>query len=116
MHGDDSLTNRLLSALTPEERSRGVAYGLREPLPAGTLAPIPRAQVVIDRQAYLFFVDREPLANWGHPCRFVFIEVDGGQIRSIDSRLPPFNSENRGRWRVVYRAPGLPDAALAIPE
>jgi hypothetical protein len=64
----------------------------------------------------LAFVDREPLANWGHPCRFVLIDGDTGEITTLEARFPPFGSILVGKWEVVSRAPSVPISAIAIAK
>lgn len=44
-----------------------------------------------ERVATMFFVDRVPAANWGHPCTYVFVR-DDGQVVVIDHDFPPSRS------------------------
>jgi len=106
----------LLDTLDHRERSSGVAYLTASAIPAGTRLPIPRADVSAPWDAALAFIDREPMANWAHSCRYVLIGRETGEVRSIDARLPPFTSDNRLGWRVVHKAGCVPDAVLALPR
>ncbi|MCF0206909.1 MAG: hypothetical protein HUK15_05725, partial [Bacteroidales bacterium] len=40
---------------------------------------------------WMFFIDQMPLANWAHPCKYVFINICSGKCNVIDSNLPPIN-------------------------
>ncbi len=40
---------------------------------------------------WMFFVDEMPLANWGHPCKYVFVKISSGKCDIIESQSPPFN-------------------------
>lgn len=40
---------------------------------------------------WMFFVDEMPLANWGHPCKYVFVNISSGKCDIIESKSPPFN-------------------------
>jgi hypothetical protein len=45
------------------------------------------------RQAWLFFVDDQPDANWGHHCRYVFVDAETGKYHVINSLNPPDSLE-----------------------
>jgi hypothetical protein len=40
-------------------------------------------------QAWLFFVDDQPDANWGHQCRYVFVDLKTGKYQVNNSLNPP---------------------------
>ena len=44
-----------------------------------------------DAESWLFFVDEVPPANWGHPCRLVFITTDSYEITEHECQFPPAN-------------------------
>jgi hypothetical protein len=102
--------------LTLAEKADGVAYAIEAPVAAGTQLQFPGAVIDVRSEAYVAFVDRQPTANWGHPARYLVISRDSSEVRSIEARLPPFAQTQWGRWRVVYRAPSVPDAAVAFPR
>ena len=68
------------------------------------------------REAVLAFVDREPLANWGHSSRYLLMRRGADEEMSVEARLPPFGSDVQLSWRVVYKAPGMPDTALGAAK
>ncbi|MCX6582939.1 MAG: hypothetical protein NT166_22410 [Candidatus Aminicenantes bacterium] len=45
------------------------------------------------RQAWLFFVDDQPDANWGHHCRYVFVDAETGKYHVSNSLNPPDSLE-----------------------
>jgi hypothetical protein len=102
--------------LTPAERASSVAYAVEAPVQAGTRLQFPGTMIDVPAESYVAFIDRDPTANWGHPARYVVISLESGEVRSIDARLPPFQQTERGRWRVIYQAPSVPDAAVAVPR
>jgi hypothetical protein len=107
----------LQELLTEGERSGGVVYATEEPVAAGTHLAFPGdLHLDVVEAAYLAFIDAMPSANWGHPARFVLIGREGGASRSVEARFPPFGQPGDLRWRLVYRAPSVPDAAVAFPQ
>ena len=104
--------------LTADERAGAVAYAaLREvPFASGTELQFPGAKIQVKSDSWLAFIDRAPMSNWGHPARYLLLDRESGESRSFETRLPPFNSEGGLRWRVIYKAPSLPNAAVAEPQ
>jgi hypothetical protein len=104
--------------LTSAERDGSVAYGARTELPldAGTQLQFPGTVIQVKTKSWLAFVDREPMANWGHPARYLLVSTETGEILSVEARLPPFQSGGELRWHVIYKAPSVPDAAVASSQ
>jgi hypothetical protein len=102
--------------LTPAERANGVAYAVETRVTAGTQLRFPGVVIDVPAEAYLAFIDRQPTANWGHSARYVLISSETSTVSSVEARLPPFGQEETLHWRVVYRAPLVPDAAVAVPQ
>jgi hypothetical protein len=113
---DGKVLALILSLLTPDERAHGVVYALAEPVADGTTFPAGPVPVVAATRVYVAFVDREPLANWGHPARYLLVDAKTAAVTSIEARFPPFGANKGAGWRVVYRAAGVPDVVLAAPE
>lgn len=61
--------------------------------------------VFVPFQSYLVLVDDYALANWEHPCRWIFVSPDGG-IHTERMNVPP---DSYGRMRVHYTT--LPDVS-----
>jgi hypothetical protein len=102
--------------LTAGERANGVAYAVETPVAAGTQLQFPGTAIDVPAEAYVAFIDREPTANWGHSARYVLVSRESGEVSSVEARLPPFRQGGDFRWRVIYRAPSIPDAAVAVPQ
>ena len=102
--------------LTAAEKANSVAYAVETPVAAGTQLQFPGTVIDVPAEAYVAFIDRQPMANWGHPARYLVVSRDSGEVRSIEARLPPFQQTVGGRWRVIYQAPSVPDAAVAVPR
>ena len=116
MVGRDELVARLVEELDDAERAGGVAYVREEPVAAGGVLDVPKLDATAPFDALLGFVDREPTANWSHSCRYLLVDLETGrEVVSIEARLPPFTPADANRhWRVAYRAPSVPDAAVAV--
>jgi hypothetical protein len=102
--------------LTAVERANGVAYAVETPVAAGTHLQFPGTAIDVPAEAYLAFIDCDPTANWGHAARYVLVSRENGEVVSVETRLPPFQKGGSLHWRVVYRAPSVPDAAVAFPQ
>jgi hypothetical protein len=59
------------------------------------------------------FVDLEPGVNWGHRARYLLIDRDSQDVRALDAQFPPFLRGMPPGLRVAYRAPAVPDWAIA---
>ena len=48
---------------------------------------------VVTRQSpdeeWFFFIDDMPMANWEHPCRYVFVDKETGEYTTLDANSPP---------------------------
>lgn len=106
----------LENQLTREERGGGVAYLAATPIKARTVLNFPQTRIEAPWDAAIAFVDRQPLANWGHPARYILINRETGDVVSVEARLPPFRRDDPLHWSVVYQARSVPDTALAVPK
>jgi hypothetical protein len=116
MASDDQVREVLLSQLTPAERDFAVAYWFRQAIPVGSQLSFPQVNFEAPWDAALIFIDQQPLANWGHPCRYVLVNPSTRETLSFAARFPPFQPESRNLWRVLYRASAIPDSAIAVPD
>lgn len=112
----DEFISILISQLTEPERQGSVAYAAERPLLAGSSVQFPGTRVEASSDSYVAFIDREPTANWGHTARYLVVSQESRESHSLDTRLPPFRSTEDMRWRVVYKGPSVPDAAVALPH
>lgn len=58
--------------------------------------------------ALIGFVDLEPRANWGHRCRYVFVNPGNGALREQEARFPPFRNEPPPSLRLVWKGEEAP--------
>lgn len=112
------LVSALPTHISLEERSRGVAYAavIEKPLAAGTRLRFPGIEIEVKADSWLIFVDRVPMANWGHPARYLLLSRETRQTWSFETRLPPFQPYAGLRWRAVYKAPSVPENAVALSQ
>jgi hypothetical protein len=112
---DDDLISILLAQLTPDEIDHGVVYVAMTPIAAEPRLELPRMAIAVPWEALLAFIDRDPMANWGHACRYSLINRESGEVQSFEAQFPPFHRDEERRWRVAYKAPSVPSAVLAAP-
>jgi hypothetical protein len=103
----------ILAQLTTEERNGGVVYVALEPIRAGARLEFPKTRIEVKWDALLAFVDRDPMANWSHSCRYLLLNIKTHEVESFQAALPPFSNKSV-HWRVAYKAPSVPDALLAV--
>jgi hypothetical protein len=105
-----------LALLTPAERGQAVAYLAEQPIVAGTVIAAGPEQFAAPWDAMVGFIDQDPRANWSHACRYIFINAANGETQSKPGRFPAFSKVAPGHWRLVYKAPAVPDSfVLAAP-
>jgi hypothetical protein len=46
------------------------------------------------QQAWLFFIDDQPEANWQHACRYIFVDAGSGKYTITKALTPPDSMEN----------------------
>ena len=106
----------LKSHLSAGELERGVAYAAEKTVAARATLKFPRLSIRVPWEAYLAFVDRNPMANWGHSCRYLLIRCQSGEVQSFEAQFPPFSQSRDLRWHVVYKAPSVPESMLAVRD
>ncbi|MDQ2894184.1 MAG: hypothetical protein M3Y09_00815 [Actinomycetota bacterium] len=109
---NDALMAILIGQLDQREHDGAVAYVAAEHVSAGDVLNAPRLELVVPWDALIGFVDREPMANWSHSCRYVLVSRETGELLSVEAELPPFGSRPALGWRVAYRAPSVPAGVL----
>jgi len=98
----------LLSLLSAAERERGVLYLAAQSILAGRVVTLGATTIQAPWDADLAFFDDEPLANWGHSCRYILLRHDSTEVTSTLARFPPFKSKEFLEWQVAYKAPSVP--------
>lgn len=54
--------------------------------------------VSVPFDAWLFFLDKNPLKGWSHPCSFLFIDTKSGKIIEKEWKLPPNRLD---KWKLL---------------
>jgi hypothetical protein len=103
-----TLDTTIITNLNDEEREQSAAYLNENLVPAGA-SVIGGHRIEIDHPYVVAFIDRNPGANWMHPCRYLLLNPTGGQLISIESDRPPVFGVLPSTWRLVSRSPGLED-------
>lgn len=112
---DEAARRLLLRQLTPLEREQGAAYLYVTLLRSTDRLSFPHLVIEVPwDQAVLAFIDRQPEANWSHAARYVLADLISGASRSYDASLPAFQPAQSGAWRLLYRAPAVPETVLLI--
>jgi hypothetical protein len=103
-----------LALLTPAERAQAVAYLAEQPIVVGTVITAGPEKFAAPWDAVVGFIDQDPRANWSHACRYVFINRTNGEAQSKPARFPAFSKAAPGPWRLVYKAPVVPDSFVLV--
>jgi hypothetical protein len=56
---------------------------------AGTVLQSFSEKATVPFDAYFFMVDNLPAANWAHPCQWVFVNAETGELSVVDMMSPP---------------------------
>ena len=49
----------------------------------------PQLSLILPWDGFVAFVDLEPMANWGHACRYVLMHPETGESKAVNAQLPP---------------------------
>lgn len=86
-------THLVLSHLSIDSTSCEM-YVFDEIKKAGSTIKLLTSQLTIPSyDSWVYFVDDKPFANWGHSCRYVFVNTKTGQLEVQSKNMPPL-SEN----------------------
>ena len=68
-------------------------YSVNDTIDASDTIKLMGSRIIIPPQGrnWMFFVDEKPLANWAHPCKYVFVKINSGNCDIINSSSPPIN-------------------------
>jgi hypothetical protein len=107
------VAERALKELSETER-RGAAVYLDEvELAPGSTLKIDHNDVPVRRASAVVFVDKQPQANWGHPCRYFLVGLEDGTVESIEAQFPPFLRGVSKTLRLIWKGETVPDWAIA---
>jgi hypothetical protein len=89
-----------------------------QPLPAGgrlTLANAAR-ELPTEQESYYVFADLDPLSNWGHAARHLFLSpTNGSLMHSESSQFPPREFVNKPQTFVPLHVPKVYTAPVTPP-
>lgn len=102
------LTGRVLNTLTETERQQSVVYFDTNVYEPGATVRLNRQVHVITQPTILAFIDLQPSANWGHPCRYVLLHPEHDGVESIDASFPP----DATHLALAHRSDGIQDWML----
>jgi hypothetical protein len=109
----NQIANLVLNTLSPSERQSSVVYLDRRVLPPNSTFEIDRKPVLIPSQAVVAFVDLNPTANWAHECRYLFVDPETGDLKSLKARLPPFLRGAPETLNVIWKGQDVPSWTVA---
>ena len=109
----DEVVQRALTTLSAEERDTAAVYLDERAVPAGEELTIDGRTLHRERELVVVFVDLEPMLNWGHRCRYLLVDREGGEVEAVEALVPTFFREERPTLRVVWRGPSVPAWAVS---
>jgi hypothetical protein len=109
----EELESVAIRSLSEDERGLAVVYISDRLLEPGDELEIDGGRVEVVAPTVMAFIDLEPGVNWGHTSRYLLIDRHSGNVRAVEAQFPPFLRGAPEGLRVVYRAPGVPDWAIA---
>ena len=60
-------------------------------------------KIEIERDTVMVFADDAPLANWGHPCRYLLYEPENGELyKTVDAQFPPSLTDERETFKPFH--------------
>lgn len=62
--------------------------------------------------SWCFFIDDNPMANWAHPCRFLFVNPETGDLEIIKNNMPPASL----KFKKINQAKNVEKNKLNIQE
>lgn len=100
----DSIIKRYVEQSVKEPH---LVYSCADTL-SGNLTIITWEDTLVCSNAYAYFIDEAPNANWNHPCRYVFVSKKEGFCDVFLSRTPASNVE----W-ILKTSAGVPEREVA---
>jgi hypothetical protein len=105
-----------LSTLTEQERQGAAVYIDTRELEREARVAIGRAEIEAPSRGYLVFVDPHPTANWGHPCRYLFVDGETGAVHRFDAQFPPYLRGISPTLRLIWKGLQVPPEVLLVTE
>lgn len=111
----NEVARRAIAAIPAEQLRDAVLYLDRRTVAPGEAVPTGSGMLVADRPSALAFLDLAPAANWGHPCRYLLIDLATGAVRAAEATHPPFLRGVAPTLAAIAKGHDVPDWTLAAP-
>ena len=56
------------------------------------------------------------MANWSHSSRYIFVNSETAENKSVEAEFPPFNAIRGIKWDLLYKAPSVSNDAVMNVE
>ncbi len=105
----DRIKQVTVAGLTPSEVATTHLSLAADVFPAGHVFNLVDSTLTVRTEAALLFIDKQPGANWGHPCIYRFFHPTTGQyLYEQDALFPPDLGGNVSLN--LFHAPAVPSA------
>ncbi|MGA9821150.1 MAG: hypothetical protein WBQ36_06110, partial [Desulfobaccales bacterium] len=85
----ERIKRHAVGRLTPAQAQQTNLSVNRHIFEKGEQVGPPTQRITVDEPTLVVFADDAPLANWGHPCRYLLYDPDSGALRrEVQARLP----------------------------
>lgn len=111
----NEIARAAIASIPAEQLQGAVLYLDRRALAPGEAVPTGRDTLTADRPSALAFLDLAPAANWGHPCRYLLIDLATGAVQAAEATHPPFLRGAAPSLAAIAKGPEVPDWTLAAP-
>ena len=113
---DPTVANRIMqvavAGLAPSEVAATHLSLAADVFPAGHVFDLVDSKLTVRTEAALLFIDKQPGANWGHPCTYRFFHPTTGQFLYEQDALFPPNLSGKVSLN-LFHAPALSSATAA---
>ena len=90
----EHIKRHAVGRLTPAQAQKTNLSVNRRIFEKGEHVGPPTQRITVTEPTLVIFADDDPLANWGHPCRYMLYDAEHGNFRrEIHARLPSGNLE-----------------------
>jgi hypothetical protein len=106
----EQIKQHAVTRLSPAQIQRTNLSVNRQIIEKGEQFGPPTQRMTADAPSLIVFADDDPLANWGHPCRYLLYDPATGELRKeIPARLPS------GHLEPFFTSLKLPKSPLEPP-
>jgi len=106
------ILDKVRGSLGADRLSGAIVYLDWNPIRAGERVQVGDVLIEVLWDAYIVFVDLEPMANWGHVCCYLAIRRDGDEIIHVAANMSPFLKAETSTFRLLWRGPLAPEWAV----